>query len=256
MIDSHAHIDFPDYDIDREQIIADFPKHGIEAIINAGANLECSSAACGLSDRHERVYATVGVHPHEANIVDDEIISQLGDLILRHKKVVAVGETGLDYTEVTTSKSEQKDAFLKQVALAKKFDLPLVVHCRDAYEDIFKLLDGADGKGVKKVLLHCYTGSLGVAMRALEHDFFISFSGIVTFPKAKQVQEVAKVIPGDRFMIETDCPSLAPQPVRGKRNEPRHVRHTAEFIANLRGVSIEELDKQTTQNTKGFFSLP
>lgn len=252
MIDSHAHLDAPQFDQDRAQLIAAFPQQGLEAVINVGAEPAKNEAICQLSEKHERIYAALGVHPHDANAVNDQLIEGLRQLIRRYPKVVAIGETGLDYFKASTSKEEQKTAFLKQAALAQEFELPLLVHCRDAFADMLVLLDQMK---LKKVLFHCYTGPVEIAQQALARGIYLSFSGIVTFPNAKELQAVAKIVPAERLLLETDCPFLAPQAVRGQRNEPSFIRHTAEFLAELRGVSFAKLDEQTSKTSKEFFGL-
>ena len=254
MIDSHAHLDDPRYDADRPEVIQRAFDAGVESIITIGCDLKTSRAAVDLADRHERIYATVGVHPHEAAHVDGNTYEALRRLAA-HPKVVAWGETGLDYHYMNSPKEDQIRAFREQVRLAGELDLPLVIHTREAPTDTAMILKGEASNRIRGVI-HCFSGNLALARQVLEINFLISISGIVTFAKAQELQEVVRQIPLDRLLIETDCPYLTPVPNRGKRNEPSFVRHVAESISRIQpSVTYDEIVLATSMNAKRLFGI-
>jgi TatD DNase family protein len=242
-IDSHAHLDDPRFEPDRRAVLQRAWDAGIRKILTIGNGSGPDQMGCGIpiAEAHDWIYTSLGVHPHDASKVEERHYSQMEELS-KHSKVVAIGETGLDYYYDNSPRDAQRDVFRQQVALAKKLQLPVIVHTRDADSD-------TAGRGV----LHCFTSSARLADFALEIGFYISFSGIVTFPNAKALAEIASRMPVDRILIETDCPYLAPVPHRGKRNEPGFVADTARFIADLRKISADELGAQTSANFDKLF---
>ncbi|MGC1438030.1 MAG: TatD family hydrolase [Terriglobales bacterium] len=261
-VDSHAHLEMEQFDADREQMLARAREAGIEAIVAIGSGTGPGSLDCGiqLAERHGFIYATIGIHPHEARLASDADFEEMVQLAKR-PKVIAWGEIGLDYFYDHSPRKVQQEVFLKQLQLARAAKLPIVIHCRpsdnsdDAWQDCLKLLRehwAASGLGG---ILHCFTGTWAHAAQALDMGFMISFAGNVTFPKAQQIREAAKQVPLDRMLIETDSPFLAPVPHRGKRNEPSFVKEVARQLGELRGLSMEEVGLQTANNFYRFFSL-
>ena len=252
LVDSHAHLDDARFEPDRDAVLQRAWDAGIHRIVTIGNGSGPDDMACGIpiAENHDWIYTTVGVHPHDASRVEERhyaLIKQLS----RHEKVIAIGETGLDYHYDTSPRDIQRDVFRAQAGLARDLDLPLIVHTREADADTRDILrEEAPKSGV----LHCFTSSDELADFALGIGFFISFSGIVTFPNARSLANVARRIPAGRLLLETDCPYLAPVPHRGKRNEPSFVSDTARFIAELRGVSPSELATQTSANFNKLFA--
>jgi len=262
-IDSHAHLDGHKFDADREQVIARASEAGVESIVAIGngdgpGSLDC---AVKLAEQHEFMYATTGIHPHEAELANDAAFEEMACLA-KHPKIIAWGEIGLDYFYDYSPRDVQKQVFLRQLELARAANLPIVIHCRpsdnseNAWDDCLSIIkDQWSGSGLGGVL-HCFTGTIDHASRALDMGFMISFAGNVTFPKAQHIRDAALAVPLDRMLIETDCPYLAPIPHRGKRNEPAFVVETARQIGALRGLSSEDIGFKTTENFNRFFSLP
>jgi TatD DNase family protein len=261
-IDSHCHLDGARFDSDRDQVIARAREAGVAHMLAVGTGdgpgtLDC---AVKIAEQHDSVYATVGIHPHEAKLASDADLRQLEELA-RRPKVIAWGEIGLDYYYDHSPRDIQKGVFIRQMELARAAKLPIVIHCRpsnnsnDAWEDCLALIEQhwkAFGIGG---VLHCFTSTWPRAKRALDMDFMISFAGNVTFPKAQQIRESALQVPLDRMFIETDSPFLAPVPFRGKRNEPAYVKEVARQIGELRGLSTDEVGAQTSKNFYRFFHL-
>jgi len=250
------------FDADREQVVARARGAGIETIVAIGSGTGPGSLDCGiqLAEQHEFIYATIGIHPHEAKLATDADFEEMVQLAKR-PKVIAWGEIGLDYFYDHSPREVQQQVFLKQLNLAQSAKLPIVIHCRpsdnsdDAWQECLKLLHehwAASGLGG---ILHCFTGTWAHAAQALDMGFMISFAGNVTFPKAQQIREAAKRVPLDRMLIETDSPFLAPVPHRGKRNEPSFVKEVARQLGELRGLSREDVGLQTANNFYRFFSL-
>jgi TatD DNase family protein len=261
-IDSHAHLEMEQFDADREQMLARAREAGVEAIVAIGSGTGPGSLDCGiqLAEQHDFIYATIGIHPHEAKLASDADFEEMGKLAKR-PKVIAWGEIGLDYFYDHSPREVQQQVFLRQLSLAQAAKLPIVIHCRpsdnsdDAWQECLKLLRehwAASGLGG---ILHCFTGTWAHAAQALDMGFMISFAGNVTFPKAQQIREAAKQVPLDRMLIETDSPFLAPVPHRGKRNEPSFVKEVARQLGELRGLSAEDVGLQTANNFYRFFSL-
>jgi TatD DNase family protein len=261
-IDSHAHLEMEQFDADREQMLARAREAGVEAIVAIGSGTGPGSLDCGiqLAEQHDFIYATIGIHPHEARLASDADFEEMGKLAKR-PKVIAWGEIGLDYFYDHSPREVQQQVFLRQLSLAQAAKLPIVIHCRpsdhsdDAWQECLKLLRehwAASGLGG---ILHCFTGTWAHAAQALDMGFMISFAGNITFPKAQQIREAAKQVPLDRMLIETDSPFLAPVPHRGKRNEPSFVKEVARQLGELRGLSREDVGLQTANNFYRFFSL-
>lgn len=253
LIDSHVHLDDRRYDKDRDRIIKGLKDDGIELVLNIGADLQTSIASVSLAEKYDNVYAVVGVHPHSAKEVDDSTLEILKSFASRDK-VVAIGEIGLDFHYDNSPRDVQRKWFRKQLELAKEVDLPVVIHSRDATQETFDIIKEAqDGK--LRGVLHCYSDSVEIALEYIKLGFYISLGGPVTFNNAKVPKEVAKAVPLDKLLIETDSPYLTPTPNRGKRNEPAYVRFVAAEIAELREISFDDLVKATNKNTKELFGI-
>jgi TatD DNase family protein len=261
-VDSHAHLEGHRYDADREQVIARARQAGVETIVAIGNGEGPVNFDCGiqLAEKYDFLYATIGIHPHEAKLADAAALDRMAQLAKR-PKVIAWGEIGLDYYYDHSPRDVQQKAFVQQMELAKTAKLPIVIHCRpsdnsdDAWEDCLRLIReqwSASGLGG---ILHCFTGNAAQAKHALDMGFMVSFAGNITFPKAQTIRDAALEVPLDRMLIETDSPYLAPIPYRGKRNEPAFVKEVARQLGELRGLSAEEIGAQTTQNFYRFFSL-
>ncbi|MSU00571.1 TatD family hydrolase [Tissierella pigra] len=253
LIDSHAHLDDPRFDNDRDKLINSLKDNGVEIVINIGADLQTSISSVSLAEKYDNIYAAIGVHPHSAKEVDNSTIEVLRTFAKRDK-VVAIGEIGLDYYYDNSPRDIQRKWFIEQLNLAKELNLPVVIHTRDAAQETFDILKEAQDGSLRGVL-HCYSGSVEMAMEYIKMGFYISLGGPVTFKNAKVSKEVAKNIPLDKLLIETDCPYLTPEPYRGKRNEPVYVRYVAGTIAELRGITYEELERTTNRNTKDLFKI-
>lgn len=261
-IDSHAHLEGKRFDHDRDQVIARAREAGVEAILAIGigdgpGTLDC---AIKLADRYPNMYATTGIHPHEAQLAKESDFLEM-ERLARHPRVIAWGEIGLDYFYDHSPREVQVDVFSRQMRSALAVELPIIIHCRasegseNAWDDTIHLLRQHWAASSQGGILHCFSGTLAHAQAALDLGFMISVAGNLTFPKAQALREVAKQIPLDRLLIETDSPFLAPMPHRGKRNEPAFVKETARVLAEIRGLSLEEVGAHTTQNFYRFFSL-
>ncbi|MGA2413248.1 MAG: TatD family hydrolase [Candidatus Sulfotelmatobacter sp.] len=261
-VDSHAHLDGKQFDSDREQVIARAREAGVETIVAIGNGDGPPEVDHGilLAEKYPFIYATIGIHPHEARLADDAAYRKMEELA-KHAKVIAWGEIGLDYFYDHSPREVQKEVFRRQMEMAAAAKLPIVIHCRpseasdDAWEDFFKMIGEDWGDKGLGGILHCFTGTRSQAKRALDLGFMISFAGNVTFPKAQQIRDAALEVPLDRLLIETDCPFLAPVPNRGKRNEPAFVKDTAKKLGQLRGLTPEQVGEQTSRNFYNFFKL-
>jgi TatD DNase family protein len=261
-IDSHAHLEGHRFDSDRDQVIARAREAVVETILAIGNGDGPVNFDCGilLAEKYEFIYATIGIHPHEAKLADQAAFDRMEKLAKR-PKVIAWGEIGLDYYYDHSPRDVQQDVFVKQMELARSAKLPIVIHCRpsegseDAWDDCLRLIKEQWARAGLGGILHCFTGNAAQAKRALDMGFLVSFAGNITFPKAQQIRDAALAVPLDRSLIETDSPFLAPVPHRGKRNEPAFVKEVARQLSELRGCSPEEIGAQTTQNFKRFFSL-
>ena len=287
LVDSHTHIDMREFDADRDRVLQRAREAGVVAVIDIGIDLASSEAAIALAEKHSDVFATVGIHPHDASKVTDAAINKLEELA-RHPKVVAIGETGLDFYRNRSSKESQVEAFKRQLELASKAGLPVVVHSRNAKDEVFEILReytmkycqspvspkiGGNNVGAIHELplrnvggdienggrpvgvLHCFSGDAELGRKYIDMGFLLSFAGPVTYPKSSSAG-VAKEIPLDKLLIETDCPFLAPQAHRGKRNEPSYVSYVVTKIAELKGTSSDSVAEITSANAIRLFRLP
>lgn len=254
LIDTHAHLDSSGFDNDRELVLQRAREAGVERILNVGFNRETIPSTISLAEAHDWIYAIVGWHPVDSIDMKDQDLDWIRELS-HHPKVVAIGEIGLDYHWDTSPKDVQHRVFREQIKLAKEVNKPIVIHNRDAHEDIVRILkeEGADEVGG---VMHCFSGSWETAQLCLDMNFYISFGGPVTFKNARVPKEVMKRVPIDRLLIETDAPYLAPHPYRGKRNESAYVRLVAEEAAAIKGLKLEEISKITTANAERCFRLP
>lgn len=255
MNDSHTHLDFPQFDGDREQVIARAQEAGITRMINVGAGLLSSERSVELAERYPCIYASVGIHPHEADTLNDASFAALRTLAAR-PRVVAIGEIGLDYYRNLSPREDQKDALERQLDLAESLGLPVIIHDRDAHDDVMAALQRRVGGGrALRGVLHCFSGDLSMALKVIEMGLYISVGGPVTFKNARKLPEIVQSIPITRLLLETDCPYLAPHPYRGQRNEPAYVFLVAQTVAALRNVSTAEVQRVTTQNVQDLFDL-
>ncbi|RDU34812.1 hydrolase TatD [Neobacillus piezotolerans] len=253
LIDTHAHLNAEQYEEDVEEVITRAKENGVGKIVVVGFDRPTIEKAIGLAETHDFIYACIGWHPVDAIDMTDEDLSWIEELAA-HSKVVALGEMGLDYHWDKSPRDIQKEVFRKQIRLAKKVKLPIVIHNREATADIVEILkeEGASEVGG---IMHCYSGSVEIARQCVDMNFYISLGGPVTFKNAVKPKEVAAELPLDRLLIETDCPYLTPHPHRGKRNEPGYVKLVAEEIARIKGISFEEVAKATTENAMRLFGI-
>ncbi len=250
MIDTHSHIDMIEQDA--AFLVKEAKDFGVEKIIVPSADRSSYEKVISLCSQFEEVYGALGVHPSEVLKAKDEDYEIIKDLVKVNKKIVAVGEIGLDYYWDKTFVKEQKDAFKRQIKIAQDLSLPILIHDRDAHFDSFEIIK--DIKDIP-VIMHCFSGSLDFAKECIKCGFFIAIGGVVTFKNAKKMKEVAKEIPLDYLLLETDAPYLTPEPFRGKENHPAYVKYVAQEIANLRGISFEEVEEVTNQNAKRIFKF-
>ena len=262
-VDSHAHLEMEQFNADRDTVLKRAREAGIDTIVAIGSGTGPGSLDCGirLAAQHDFIYATIGIHPHEAKLATEADFAEL-DRLAKQPKVIAWGEIGLDYFYDHSPREVQRKVFTRQMELARAAKLPIVIHCRpsenseDAWQECLDLIHEQWASSGLGGILHCFTGTADDAKRALDMGFMISFAGNITFPKAEQIREAAKAVPADRMLIETDAPFLAPVPHRGKRNEPCFVVETARRLGELRGLSVEEAGWLTSKNFYSFFSLP
>ena len=247
--DSHTHLEFPEFDADREQVFQRAQESGVKYLMAIGSGTGPHRLRAGLemAEGKDWVFPTVGIHPHEAALATDDHFAELTRLA-SDPSVVAMGEIGLDYHYDDPPREIQRTVLLRQMELAKEAGLPLVIHCRDAWADCLSILEDHWRSTGLGGILHCFSGTFSDAMRGMDCGFYVSFAGNLTFPKATELRKVAAKIPGDNLLIETDCPFLAPVPRRGKRNEPCFVPLVAQQLAEIHGLSSEELGEYTTQN--------
>jgi TatD DNase family protein len=258
LVDSHAHIDGPEFDADRDEIIERAHDAGVTTILNVGTGDPHSGVferAVEVGRKYPPVYTAIGTHPHDARFYDDAAEQKTKSLIQTSERVVAWGEIGLDFHYDNSPRDVQMRVFKRQLRAAHVCDVPVIIHTREAERETIEILKSDYAGARRKGVFHCFSGSRELALRALDLDFMISFSGIVTFKKAEELREIAKEVPLDRLLVETDCPFLAPVPYRGKRNEPAYVVEVARCIAELRGVETEEIARITTENFKRFLQI-
>ena len=253
LVDSHCHLDFPDFAAELPEVVARANAAGVAVCVSIGTKLARFPEVAAVAEKFANVYCTVGSHPHEAEqepFADSTPLLELA----RHDKVVGVGETGLDYYYEHSPRAQQQINFRAHIAAARELQLPLIVHTRDAEDDTIAILQEEMGKGEFTGLIHCFTGTQRLAEAALALGLYISASGIATFKKSGALRDVLKTVPLERLLVETDAPYLAPMPFRGKRNEPAFVVHTAAMLAELKGVSPEEIAEATTDNFLRLFT--
>lgn len=256
-VDSHAHIDGEEFDADRDGVVARAREAGVRAILNVGTGDPHAGnfvRAVAVAEKYEGVHAAVGVHPHDAKLYDEAAERLLLEFV-RSKRVVALGEIGLDYHYDNSPREVQHGVFGRQLRLARQEGLPVIIHSRDADDDTLEILRAEYAGTERGGVMHCFGGGPELAEGALGLGFYISFAGNVTFKKADALREVARTVPLERLLVETDCPYLAPVPHRGRRNEPAYVVETARFLADLRGVSHEELGRATSENFSRLFGV-
>lgn len=245
LFDTHAHLDDRAFDSDREELLARLPQSGIGLVMDPGCSLEASRAAAALAARTSWIYAAVGSHPDAADEVDETVLEEYRKLCKLNPKIRAIGEIGLDYHYEDIPRQRQKQAFRDQMALARELGLPVIVHEREAHEDGMAIVrEFPDVTGV----FHCYSGSAEMAKELVARGWYIGFTGVLTFKNARKAVEVAKSIPLDRIVLETDCPYMAPEPFRGKRNDPGYLYRMAEKLAELRELPLEEIHRITFEN--------
>jgi TatD DNase family protein len=251
-VDTHAHLQWRSFDGDRENVLVRAREKGVFRIVNIGFDVAGSVKGIELAEKHEGLFATIGVHPHNAGTLNEKTVDTLRELST-NSKVVGIGEIGLDYYRNLSPKSVQRKAFEIQLALAEELKLPVIIHDREAHDDVLQALLGFKGK--IKGVLHCFSGSKELAQRCIDLGFFISFAGNVTYSKAYGLQEIAEWIDLKKLLLETDCPFLAPQEMRGKRNEPSFLPLIAKKIADLKRMSMDDLAEATTNNAEEILKL-
>lgn len=253
LIDTHCHLDFPDFEAERDAIVARAHEAGVEQMITISTRVKRFETILAIAESYPNVFCAVGTHPHNA---DEELDITTEDLVRLsgHPKVVAIGEAGLDYFYDNAPREAQIEGLRRHIAAARETGLPLVIHSRSADDDMAAILTEETGKGAFPFLLHCFSSGPELARIGVELGGYVSFSGILTFPKSEELREIAKTVPHDRMIVETDAPYLAPKPFRGKRNEPAYVAHTAAVLAETIGVTTEEIARITTENAFRVFS--
>ncbi|MHC4114260.1 MAG: TatD family hydrolase [Planctomycetota bacterium] len=254
LIDTHCHLSFDDFAGNVDAVIARSVAAGVTGWINIGTTIEQSQKSILLAEKVENMYATIGIHPHYAKDANAKAIAELKRLA-QSKKVVAVGEAGLDFHYTSSEKSEQKQFFIEQLKLAADLDLPFIVHSREAFKETMDILDEFSG-GVKRIVFHCFGGSPEQAKLILSRGFYISFTGVVTFKNAESVRQSAGIVPIDRLMVETDCPFISPEPVRRQKiNEPALMVHTAAKLAEIKQMGLDGFAEAVTATSKAFFGI-
>ena len=252
LFDTHAHMDDHAFDADREELLNSYPAQGIGLLMNPGCSLESSRNADKLSREYDYIYAAVGSHPDAADEVDEAVLEEYRALCKQNSKIRAIGEIGLDYHYEDIPRDIQQHAFRLQMQLARELDLPVIVHEREAHEDGLRIVDEfPEVKGV----FHCYSGSAEMAKELIKRGWYIGFTGVLTFKNARKAVEVASMLPLDRIVLETDCPYMSPEPFRGKRNDPGRLYRMAEKLAQIRGLTVEEIQKITTENGKRLYRI-
>lgn len=252
IFDTHAHLDDRAFDADREELLSQLPSNGVGLLMNPGCSLASSLAAVELAKKYDYVYAAVGSHPDAADEVNEQVLSQYRELVKKNPKVRAIGEIGLDYHYEDIPREIQQRAFRAQMALAAELNLPVIVHEREAHEDGMKIV--REYPGVTGVF-HCFSGSLEMAQWLIARGWYIGFGGVLTFKNAKKALQVAANIPLERIVLETDCPYMAPEPFRGRRNDPGKLCRVAEKLAQLRGKTAEEIQAVTLENGRSLYRI-
>jgi TatD DNase family protein len=252
MIDSHLHLDDSAFDVDREEVIKRGIEKGVSFMVNVGTDLKTSIFSVKLAEKYDRIFASVGIHPHEVSEAKEEDLETLIEMT-SHPKVLAWGEIGLDFYREISPPRLQREWFIKQLHIVERLGIPAIIHCRNAYKEVLEIIkeEAEDIKGV----FHCFSGTKEDARKVLDMGFSISISGAVTFHNARKLLEVAGYVPLDRLMVETDSPYLAPEPFRGKRNEPMFLGYIVKRIAEIRGMDFEEVSKATSENAISFYGI-
>lgn len=252
LIDTHCHLTFEQF-TDIDAVIQRSIDAGVTGWITVGTDLEDSRKAVGLANRFENMFAAVAIHPHEVKTADESAIAELKELA-NNKKVVAIGETGLDFHYDFSTPQQQRDCFVSHLEIAAELDLPVIIHSREAFDETIKVLESSDAQ---KVVFHCFSGSAEQAKAVLDKGYYVSFTGVVTFKNAEKTRKAATAVAIERLMIETDAPYMSPEPMRKQKvNEPSLLAHTGRFLAELKGMEPAEFAKQVTDTTKRFFALP
>ena len=267
LVDSHAHLDFPDFDAERQEVIARASQAGVKYIINVSSDLRGCAASLELARNYENIFAAIGIHPHSAEETGEDDFQRIPEFLWpegrgwashspshKDKKVVAIGEVGLDYYRNLSPPGRQRELFSRFIGLSLETGLPLIIHSREAEADTLTALKSCSGRDIKGVV-HCFSGSKDFCQECLDLGLSISFTCNVTYKKSEALRELVKYVPSDRLLLETDCPYLSPEGLRGRRNEPANVRLLAQFIADLRGCSFEEIAKNTSDNVIRLFGL-
>ncbi|MGL4655062.1 MAG: TatD family hydrolase [Sarcina sp.] len=252
IFDSHAHYNSEQYDEDLDKVIEEMKENRVIGVMNCGTDVKSSKDVIALAEKNDMFYAAVGVHPSDAFGVDDTMMSEIEELA-SHDKVKAIGEIGLDYYwEENPSREEQKDAFRRHLELAKKLNMPVIIHDRDAHQDTLEIMkEYPEVTGV----VHCFSGSAEMAIECLKLGYYIGITGVVTFKNAKKIIDVVQVVPIDKLLVETDAPFMAPVPNRGKRNQSDYIEYVIEKIAEIKGISSVEVSEKTIENTKKLFNI-
>lgn len=252
LFDTHAHLDSHQFDSDRHELIASLPGQGLHLVMNPGCDLASSRTAVELAEKYDFVYAAVGTHPSDAGELNDEILAEYRKLCKLHPKVKAIGEIGLDYHWNHFPREVQHKVFRDQMALARELSLPVIIHDREAHQDVLNIVrEFPDVTGV----FHCYSGSAEMAKEVVRLGYYVGFTGVITYKNARQSVEAAAAVPLDRIVIETDCPYMSPEPFRGRRNDPSRVFRMAERLAEIRGLTVEEIRRITTENGKRLYRI-
>ncbi len=255
LIDTHCHLTFEQLADDIEAVLARSVTSGVTAWLTVGTDQQHNRKVIELTDRFKNVYAAIGIHPHDAKDVTADTLIELKELA-QNQKVVALGETGLDFHYNFSDPSDQKRAFAAQLKIAKELNLPVIIHCREAFDETMEILK-QHGRELKGVVFHCFSGSAEQARIVLEYGFYISFTGVVTFKNAKTTREAAEIVPTNRLMLETDCPYMSPEPMRKQKiNEPALMVHTAKYLAELKQMDLTDFANAVTATSKSFFNIP
>lgn len=253
LFDTHAHMDDRAFDADRPELLANLPGQGIGLLVNPGCSLASSRAASELAKQYDYIYCAVGSHPDAADEVDEKVLEEYRRLVRENPKVKAIGEIGLDYHYEDIPRDIQQRAFRMQMELARELNLPVIVHEREAHEDGMRIVEEfPEVKGV----FHCYSGSAEMAKWLVSRGWYVGFTGVLTFKNARKAVETAQAVPLERIVLETDCPYMSPEPFRGKRNDPSRLYRMAEKLAELRGLTVEEIHTITMENGKRLYSIP
>ena len=254
LIDTHCHLTFDGLIQDIDGVITRSKAAGVTGWVTVGTDMQENLKAVELTEKYENMYAAVGMHPHDAKDVTDDTLARLKELA-RYEKVIAIGETGLDYHYNHSLHEDQRRVFAEHLKIAAELDLPVIIHCRKAFEETMEVLDSHAGR-VKKIVFHCFSGSSEQAKIILDKGYYISFTGVVTFKNARIKQEAAKIVPTDRLMLETDCPYMSPEPMRKQKvNEPALMLHTAKYLAELKGMNLTDFANAVTATSRAFFQI-